>query len=362
MERPSRLSIEQHDHDSLDQPLQRLRLPRAWAIIGSALFLGLVFCVDNLTPKELAFSYYYALPVLVVTWFSGRRAGFLFVALTLTLWTWAEILEHTYGAFGASAIINVTTRGVALCMFVLLLASFKDLSTRLGALVEERTQALRQMATRLADAEDTERQRLATDLHDGLGQMLLLLKLNLSAMFSESQDNADNSSRIRQAIDMVDNLIHKSRTLTFDLHPVMLDHLGLVPTLRQFGEDFARQTNIELTINEEGAQRPLDRVVARHLFRSLKELIGNAVRHGPAGQIVVSVYWMPDSLRLIVDDDGRGFDSTQALAPKAHKGLGLPSINERLRSLGGSMEIESNTQTGTRVVLELPLVARENTA
>ena len=203
--------------------------------------------------------------------------------------------------------------------------------------------------------------RLATDLHDGLGQMLLLLKLNLSAMFSESQDNADNSSRIRQAIDMVDNLIHKLRTLTFDLHPVMLDHLGLVPTLRQFGEDFARQTNIELTINEEGAtaagsrRRPASLQVAQGIDRQCRP-----TRPGQT-----------DCCQRLLDarfteaDRGRrrpGIRLHASTGAEVHKGLGLPSINERLRSLGGSMEIESNTQTGTRVVLELPLVARENTA
>jgi signal transduction histidine kinase len=242
---------------------------------------------------------------------------------------------------------------------VLLLSSFKDLSTRLGVMVGERTRELRRLATRLAEAEDSERLRLATDLHDGLGQMLLVLKLNLSAVLVDLPAETDGARRVGHAMETVDDLIHKSRSLTFDLHPVMLDHLGLVATLRQYGEDFARQANLEIMIDEQGTPRPLDVAVARHLFRSLKELLTNAVRHGRARQIVISVHWMSDHLRLLVDDDGVGFDSTRALAPSASKGLGLPSIHERLRSLGGSMDVESSSRIGTRVVLEVPLAAGE---
>jgi signal transduction histidine kinase len=350
-------------HSSLpadERPQQPLRLPNtrlsnAWAILGCAVFLGLIFFLDVITPADIAFSYYYAVPVLAVTWFVGRRAGFVFIVLALVLRTWAEVQESPHSTTHVAAAVNFTTRTFALVMAVMMLASLKNFSTRLGIMVEERTDALRQMATRLAEAEDTERRRLAGDLHDGLSQMLSLLKLHLSAALTEQPAESVAGRQIQEAIGMVNDLIQKSRSLTFDLHPAMLDHLGLVPTLRQLGEDFARQTRVEMTIDEEGTPRPLDVNVARHLFRSVKELMSNAARHGHAGQIVVSVHWMADSLRLTVDDDGDGFDPKHPIAPDARKGLGLPSINERLLSLGGSMSIESDRQTGTRVALEVPL-------
>jgi len=359
MEDSTSLPIARSPLPAAEQSVQPLRLSNVWTFFGCAVFLGVVFLLDVITPPEVAFSYYYAVPVLVVTWFVGRRAGFVFIFLALLLRTYAEIQESTHSVNPAITVINVATRTFALFMAVMLLSSLRNFSTRLGTMVEERTHALRQMATRLAEAEDSERRRLAGDLHDGLSQMLSLLKLNLSAALAEQPAESPARQRTHDAIEMVNDLIQKSRTLTFDLHPAMLDHLGLVPTLRQFGEDFARRADLEVTINEEGTHGPPDATVTRHLFRSVKELISNAARHGHAKQIVVSVHWTADSLRLTVDDDGQGFDSTHPLAPAADKGLGLPSINERLRSLGGSMSIESTRQTGTRVALEVPLTAKE---
>jgi signal transduction histidine kinase len=359
MENPQTSSIPLNSSHGVEQLLQRMRLPASLTVIGAILFVGIVFSLDCKTPPAVAFSYYYELPVLVVTWFAGRRAGFAFVGLTLLLWTTAEVHDHLYSERTEIVFINLTTRTFALSIAVVLLSSLKNLSTRLSLLVEERTQALRRMAARLEEAEDSERRRLATDLHDGLGQILSLLKFNLSAALSECPAQDPVASRISDAIAMLNDLIQKSRTLTFDLHPAMLDHLGLVPTFRQFGEEFSRRARVEVTINEEGAHPPLDAIVARHLFRSVKELVNNAARHGNARQIVISVHWLPGSLRLVVDDDGRGFDATRVLMSEASKGLGLPSINERFRSLGGSMAIESNDRIGTRVVLDVPLPQTE---
>jgi signal transduction histidine kinase len=360
MDKLNKLAILRDVPADIPQPLQRLRLPAVWALVGAGLLVCLVSFVDYTTPPAVELAYYYAIPVIAATWFVGLRAGLFFVGLTLAMWTTAEILEHAYTGHVSLLFVNIVTRAAALVVFVLLLSTFKDLSTRLGALVEERTHQLRQMATRLAAAEDFERRRLATDLHDGLGQMLLVLKLNLSAALAEAPDQSPGSGRLRQALETVDDLVQKSRSLTFDLHPVMLDHLGLVATLRQYGEDFGHQAKVDILIDEQGTPRPLDVIVSRHLFRSIKELMTNAVRHGQARQIVISLHWMPDKLRLMVDDDGLGFDPTKALAPSSSKGLGLPSIHERLRSLGGSMDIESSSRAGTRVVLELPLTTKEH--
>jgi signal transduction histidine kinase len=325
---------------------------KASILAGSLAFLALVGYLDYATPPPVAFSYFYAAPLLVVTWYLGRRAGFVMIPVTLAVWVYAEISDPKYGTTFVT-IFNTATRALTFALAVWLLSEFKNLSTNLGEMVASRTRDLQQMATRLAAAEDSERKRLAEDLHDGLGQMLSLLKLNLSAAASET-DSARAAERVNDAVKAVDDLIHKSRTLMFDLHPAMLDHLGLVPTLRRFGEEFGNQVKAEITVNEEGSSRALDGTVVGHLFRSIKELMSNAARHGHAEQIVVSVYWTPQSLRLVVDDDGDGFDSKGIFSPHASKGLGLPSIHERLLSLGGTMGIESTVGSGTRVVMEMP--------
>jgi signal transduction histidine kinase len=321
-------------------------------LIGSLVFLAVVTYLDIATPPSVGFSYFYAVPPLVITWYLSRRAGFLIAGVTLLVWAYAEASDPRYGTEWIT-VYNTATRALALALGVWLLSEFQNLSRNLGELVSQRTRDLQHLATRLAAAEDSERKRLAEDLHDGLGQMLSLLKMNLNAAASET-DCQRASDRIKDAVAVVDDLIRKSRTLMFDLHPAMLDHLGLVPTVRRFGEEFGNQVKAEITVNEEGSSQPLNGIVVRHLFRSIKELISNAARHGGARQIVVSVFWMPQSLRLVVDDDGRGFDSTRIFTPHESKGLGLPSIHERLLSLGGKMGIESTVGVGTRVVMEMP--------
>jgi two-component system sensor histidine kinase DegS len=160
----------------------------------------------------------------------------------------------------------------------------------------------------------------------------------------------------------VGELIQKTRTLMFDLYPAMLDHLGLCQTLRHYSEEFSRHSGIEVTVSEEGHSQTPSRTMVNYLFRSAKELVNNAAKHGGAKEIVVSLRWMPGVLRLVVDDDGAGFDPMQTFTPDISKGLGLAAIHERLRSLGGSVRIESSPGKGTRVVLEAPLAAREAAA
>ena len=153
---------------------------------------------------------------------------------------------------------------------------------------------------------------------------------------------------------IVNDLIEQSRTLTFELHPAVLDHFGVAEALRRYAEQFSRQTSVELTINEQGTPRPLAGAIPNYVFRSVKELIHNAARHGHAKEIVVSLYWIPSWLRVLIDDDGSGFDSTQAFSVTVKKGLGLAGINERMRSLGGSLRLESSAGSGTRAVMEIP--------
>src|SRR5450432_1555306 len=104
-----------------------------------------------------------------------------------------------------------------------MLSAFRNLSMRLESRVEERTRALRRLASQLSETEDSERRRLAYDIHDGFGQILSVLKLNLAAALPEIPEGG--RQRISDAVTMVNDLIERSRTLTFDLYPAMLDHL-----------------------------------------------------------------------------------------------------------------------------------------
>ena len=159
---------------------------------------------------------------------------------------------------------------------------------------------------------------------------------------------------------MVDELIRQTREMTFDLHPSMLDHFGLVPTLQRFAEDYSRRTLAEVSVTESGPRVTLSNSLASYLFRAIKEVVSNAVRHGNAKDIIVSVHWENGRMRTVVDDDGCGFDPVKALTPQARRGLGLAGIDERLTSLGGKLRLESSAGSGTRAVLEVPASGEPN--
>ena len=337
-------------------------MPRPLVIAATIVVVALIGLLNHIAPTDLSFTFYYLSPVLLLTWFLGRRAGYLMAFVSIGTFLFAEL--HGAASYLQPSMVywNAASRLSFFLLSVALLSSFRNLSTRLGAMVDERTKALQRLAAQLSEAEDAERRRLAYDIHDGFGQILSMLKLNLAGTQLEADEGTQARQRIDTAIAMVNDLIDRTRTLTFDLHPAMLDHLGLVPTLRRHAEQFTRQTNVEVTVSEDGAPPKLATTTANYLFRSIKELLNNAVKHGQAKQIVAAVHWMPAYARIVIDDDGAGFDAAAAFTPGHNKGIGLASIRERLLSLGGSIRLESSSGSGTRVVLELPLENRETLA
>jgi signal transduction histidine kinase len=332
---------------------------KAGVIAGSIGFLFVIAYLDWLTSPEIHLPLLYIIPGAMVTWFVGRRAGFSVSLLSAFVQLGAEVIRTDVYTHPSRAYWNTGSRLIFYTLLVILISAMRQLSTRLGAMVNARTHALRRLAWQLSDAEDSERRRLVNDIHDSLSQTLSLLKLSLSAALAEQAGDASSRQRIEGALATVNELIQKTRTLMFDLYPAMLEHLGLGQTLRHYSEEFGRQTGIEVTVNEEGQPQMPSRTMVNYLFRSAKELVNNAAKHGNAREIVLSLHWMPATLRVVVDDDGAGFDPMQTFMPDETKGLGLAAIRERLRSLGGSVRIESSPGKGARVVLEAPLAARE---
>jgi two-component system sensor histidine kinase DegS len=143
--------------------------------------------------------------------------------------------------------------------------------------------------------------------------------------------------------------------MTFDLHPSMLDHFGLIPTLQRFAQDYSKRTHAEVTVSESGDRTELPASLASYLFRAIKELVNNAVKHGNAKEIIIAIHWDPGHMRTVVDDDGSGFDPVKATEPRARRGLGLAGIDERLTSFGGRLRIESQEGSGARIILEVPV-------
>ncbi|HLA08596.1 MAG TPA: sensor histidine kinase [Anaerolineales bacterium] len=199
----------------------------------------------------------------------------------------------------------------------------------------------------LVNAQETERQRLSRQMHDGPAQALsnFILQTEIAMRLMDVD--------IGQARDELSNLkssamgtFQKVRNFIFELRPMMLDDLGLVPTVRRYGDAFKEQTGLDVNVTVTGNERRIEPYLEIMLFRAIQELLGNAARHSQATTIKVLLDMGEDRIRVSVDDNGKGFDSESVLHGNS---LGLKLIRERAEMLGGSFEVDSAIGKGTRI-------------
>jgi PAS domain S-box-containing protein len=226
---------------------------------------------------------------------------------------------------------------------------------------QKREAELRALALELSSTEDRERRKLALSIHDSLGQTLSVVKLKLIGLCREAQGQPSVAHDLADLLQLTDQLIQQARSLTFDLYPAMLDDLGLAPTLKWYRTQFQDQTGIRVDIAEFGQTIALPTPVMNYLFRAVKELLHNVAKHARAKEVVLSVYWQRQRVRLVLVDDGCGVDTNhQKDGGPPSGGLGLVGIRERIQSLGGEFVFESWPGRGTQVILEVPLSNQES--
>jgi two-component system sensor histidine kinase UhpB len=208
---------------------------------------------------------------------------------------------------------------------------------------------LQLLSRRLVDLQEEERRAVARELNDEAGQALTSIKIGLHLLERES-DNASiraQAAELQRAAEGVQESLHR---LASNLRPPALDHLGVVAALRQLVEDLSESSGILIqfeALGFEGA-RPSSRIETE-LFRIAQEAVADAIRHAGASHISVVLQQSTARLRLIVEDDGGGFDPVAAEKP-----LGLVVMRERVQSLGGTLLIECAPGSGTTIIVDLP--------
>jgi signal transduction histidine kinase len=207
---------------------------------------------------------------------------------------------------------------------------------------------------RLESAKEDERSRISRELHDEFGQTLTAAKLNLQ-MLRTTMADAGAARRLEDAVTMVDGMIRQARDIARGLRPPLLDEAGLVPAIDQYLKSLAERagTRIEFDAAPGVARTPPG--LNTTVFRLVQEAVGNALRHARASVIRLTLRDESDALRLVVEDDGVGFDPTD-VTRSARRGahLGLLGMTERVRSAGGTIEFESRPGAGSRVAARIP--------
>jgi len=224
--------------------------------------------------------------------------------------------------------------------------------------ISERKRAedeLRALSRQLVETQENERRAISRELHDQVGQSLTALGINLNIIQTQILSKAPGllQSRMDESLSLVEQTTERIRDVMANLRPPVLDDYGLVSAVRWYGEQFATRTDIAVIVEGEEPVPRLDAQVENALFRIAQEALANAAKHAKATQVTVTVEVDNGTLRMVVADDGVGFDPARLPTPGVNRGWGLLTMRERAEVVGGMFRIESRPGSGTRLIVEV---------
>ncbi|HZS70672.1 MAG TPA: response regulator [Candidatus Acidoferrum sp.] len=248
----------------------------------------------------------------------------------------------------------VLDRGRAISVMATEVTELRDKTNAL----QQKEASLQTLSARILQLQDEERRRIARDLHDITGQELAAIALSLGQLArAQEEDHPERKQLVADAVGMVKKVEEEIRTLSYVLHPPLLDELGLSSALSWYTEGFQKRTGIEVRLKiPQGLRRlPPDEETA--LFRVVQEALTNVMRHSGAKKVWIEVTEGPSALHIAVRDEGKGIAPSKPGSPerKARLGVGILGMRERLRQLGGGLEIQSGPW-GTEVLAYVPIV------
>lgn len=334
--------------------IQKLRIGRCCEIAFVALAIvsitAAVFRFESVFLTTAPALWYAPLPLLL--WISARygTGGLSMSALVIALMsTWYVI--HGRDPFPYTSVAqNVLWIQVLLCILVvpLMLLSVVMAESR-------RTQtSLRVVSSKLIHAQERERARIARDLHDDIAQRLAMIAIEIQRFESEAPESG-NKCRNRTA-ELHEAVVHISKTvhsLSHELHPSKVRYVGLVAAARAFCKDVSDKHNLEIDFRTDELPDPLSADISLCLFRVVQESVQNAVKHSGATRIQVQLRATSEEIHLMVIDSGKGFD---AKAEMKAAGLGLISMQERMRLVKGEFSVQSQPNRGTTIYARVPLI------
>jgi signal transduction histidine kinase len=230
--------------------------------------------------------------------------------------------------------------------------SVRDITERKRA-----QEARRNYSRRLIEAQEAERESIARELHDEIGQVLTAVKINLESIRRMCGGVPDAAPRIEEGLLIVDEAIGRVRELSLELRPSLLDDLGLTAALRWYVDRYGQRTGLraELLSEVENGNR-LPRELETACFRIAQEALTNVVRHAQATRVLVQLRRSKERFQLIIIDNGVGFDAESLLKNGAStSALGLRGMKERALAVRGSIEIKSAWGRGTEIRTSFPL-------
>jgi signal transduction histidine kinase len=218
--------------------------------------------------------------------------------------------------------------------------------------VAQAQRELKELSARLVEAQELERRAISRELHDEVGQSLSALLMELGNLGAVAPGDAELRRHVESIRKLAESSVHVVRNMALLLRPSMLDDLGLVPALQWQAREISKRTGMAVTVDAEGVADDLPEEHRTCIYRVVQEALNNCARHASAHSVRIQVVQQDARIRLSVQDDGQGFDSTHV------RGLGLLGMEERVTHLGGRFHLQSEPGLGTKLRIEIPLVQR----
>ncbi len=217
---------------------------------------------------------------------------------------------------------------------------------------------LRTLSARLIATQDEERRRIARDLHDSVGQFVAAMSMNNGMALRQADKlSREAADALQQNSQLVEQLSKEIRTISHLLHPPLLDEVGLMPAIRSFADGLTERSNVKVTVDLSPEIGRLAPNLEISMFRIVQECLTNVYRHSGSETALIKIWPTGKLLTVQVSDAGKGIPPEKRISMflGSNQGVGLSGMRERVRELGGTLEIQSS-ENGTAITAALPLV------
>jgi signal transduction histidine kinase len=319
--------------------------PRAWLYIEAITLTIVIGLIDYITGYVVTIYPFYSIPILLMVWFGDTRLAIVISVLSTIAW-W--IVDKAVGHVYSSEWLRMWDAVVRLMFFSLVLFagwSVKRQRDEARARIEllERSQ---QLEKEIIEISEREQERIGRDLHDGVCQYLVAIGFTASMLRQELEKTSQShASRVGEVANHLRDAAARVRQLARGLSPVDQDEGGLESALEELASSTSKLTGISCSFVCPGPVPSLDSTPAVHVFRIAQEAVSNALKHGHAKSVVIALDNGDGACSLRVSDDGVGFIPSVT----ERKGMGLSIMRYRARMIGGDLEIQPNSPTGTVV-------------